>query len=86
MKLFLENVALNKSAWQNDTDFNYLAHRGVDGRKSSLLVLGEESVTSHYSVISEWRVDLENVLSIHHITIQFATNNKSWSMIVFRFL
>ena len=83
---FSENVALNKSAWQQDTKFNYLANKGVDGHKSYLHMYSEECVTSEYNATSAWRVDLENVLSIHHISIQFATNNNSWSMAVFRFL
>ncbi|XP_078338984.1 uncharacterized protein LOC111101455 [Crassostrea virginica] len=74
-----ENVALNKSAWQQDTKFNYLANRGVDGHKSYLHMYSEECVTSEYNATSAWRVDLENVLSIHHISIQFATNNNSWN-------
>ena len=85
MKLYSENVALNKSAWQQDSLFNYAAERGVDGRKSSLLRFGDECVMSEYKATSEWRVDLEHILSIHHISIQFATDDKDWSMIVFRF-
>lgn len=83
LKLYLENVALNKSAWQQDTVFNYAAKRGVDGRKSSLSRFGDECVTSEYNATSEWRVDLEHVLSIHHISILFATDDKDWSMIVY---
>ena len=82
LKLYLENVALNKSAWQQNTVFNYAAKRGVDGRKSSLKRYGDECVTSEYKATSEWRVDLEHVLSIHHISILFATDDKDWSMIV----
>nr|XP_022289968.1 uncharacterized protein LOC111101677 isoform X2 [Crassostrea virginica] len=74
-----ENVALNKSAWQQDTVFNYAAKRGVDGRKSSLSRFGDECVTSEYNATSEWRVDLEHVLSIHHISILFATDDKDWN-------
>nr|XP_022289715.1 uncharacterized protein LOC111101490 [Crassostrea virginica]XP_022289716.1 uncharacterized protein LOC111101490 [Crassostrea virginica] len=74
-----ENVALNKSAWQQDTKFSLLANRGVDGHKSYLHMYSEECVTSRYNATSAWRVDLEKVLSIHHISIQFATNNYSWN-------
>nr|XP_022289949.1 uncharacterized protein LOC111101657 [Crassostrea virginica]XP_022289950.1 uncharacterized protein LOC111101657 [Crassostrea virginica] len=74
-----ENVALNKSAWLQDPIFPNVANRGVDGRKSSLSLYGDECVTSQPKNISEWRVDLGDVLSIHHISIQFATDNKFWN-------
>ena len=72
----LENVALNKPACQDDDFFNFTAHRAVDGRKSSLTVYGKDCVNSDRKNTTEWRVDLENILSIHHIRIQFATNNR----------
>ena len=69
----LENVALNKPAWQDDI-FNFTAHMAVDGRKSRLTVYGGDCTTSDFKNTTEWRVDLENILSIHHILIQFATD------------
>ena len=77
----LENVALNKPAWQDDDIFNFTAHRAVDGRKSSLTVYGGDCTNSDLKNTTEWRVDLENILSIHHILIQFATDNKDWGII-----
>ena len=77
----LENVALNRSAWQQDTSFNFMAYRAVDGKKASLSTYGGECVTSQFANTTEWRVDLGNVLSIHHILIQFATDNRVWGKI-----
>ena len=77
-KCLLENVALNKAAWQRDTTFNFMAYKAVDGRKSSLTIYVGECVTSQFTNTTEWRVDLGNVLSIHHILIQFATDTKVW--------
>ena len=79
----LENAALNKPSWQDDDFFNFTAHRAVDGRKSSLTVYGEDCVNSDLKNTTEWRVDLENMLSIHHILIQFATDDKDWGTICF---
>ena len=77
----LENVALNKPAWQDDYIFNFTAHKAVDGRKSTLTVYGEDCVYSDLKNTTEWRVDLENILSIHHILIQFATDGRNWGTI-----
>ncbi|XP_078328961.1 uncharacterized protein LOC144623900 [Crassostrea virginica] len=76
-----ENVALNKSTWiQHPFDnVNYSASRAVDGRKSDLTTFGGEcalSLTGHKT--TEWRVDLGSVLYIHHIVIQYATQDLDW--------
>nr|XP_022289935.1 platelet endothelial aggregation receptor 1-like [Crassostrea virginica] len=73
-----ENIALNKTAWQLDTLFNYTSAKAVDGRKDSLSIFGSDCVRSQYNYTAEWRVDLEAVVSIHHIFIQYATNNLPW--------
>ena len=79
------NVALNKPAWQDDDIFNFTAHKAVDGRKSSLTVYGEDCANSDRKNTTEWRVDLGNILSIHHILIQFATDTKD-RMLIFQIL
>nr|XP_022309678.1 uncharacterized protein LOC111115286 [Crassostrea virginica] len=76
-----ENVAFNKSTWlQRPFDnVNYSAVRAVDGRKSNLHMLGGECAVSLYGYdTTEWRVDLGDVLYIHHIVIQYATQNVDW--------
>ena len=75
---FAENIALYKTAWQQDTLLSFTAARAVDGRKDSLSIFGSDCVTSQYNYTAEWRVDLEAVVSIHHIFIQYATNNLPW--------
>nr|XP_022306729.1 receptor-type tyrosine-protein phosphatase T-like isoform X1 [Crassostrea virginica] len=74
--LSYENLALNKSTWKQGD--SYGEDRAVDGQKSSLSVYGSDCIPSTYTKTVEWRVDLGNILSIHHIFIQYATNNKQW--------
>lgn len=74
-----ENIALNKPAWQQNPEKLYGPERAVDGIKFDLYIYGGHC-TESYSGFStaEWRVDLGEVLSIHHIFIQYATNNDFW--------
>ena len=67
--------------WQQDTLLNFTAARAVDGRKESLSIFGSDCVLSQYASTAEWRVDLETVVSIHHIFIQYATNNLPWGKV-----
>ena len=78
----LENVALHKAAWQKHPYLNdqYNASLAVDGRKENLSPWGGDCVLSGRSETAEWRVDLKSVLSIHHILIQHAQNNRVWGM------
>lgn len=77
--LITENVALNKPAWQQHPLFIYDAGLAVDGHKTDLY--GWQCMVSQqgYSTV-EWRVDLERVLSIHHIFILYRTDNHVWGM------
>lgn len=81
----LENIALNKPAWQDDEIFNS-ANKAVDGRTSSLSEYGGDCVNSDLKNTTEWRVDLENILSIHNILIQFATDDKVSGITNFSYL
>lgn len=74
-----ENIALNKPAWQQNPAISYGPERAVDGSKFDLHVYGGQC-TESYSRLStaEWGVDLGEVLNIHHIFIQYATNNNIW--------
>ena len=76
----LENVALNKAAWQKNPYLNdeFNASLAVDGKKTNLSIW--ECVVSSYDRTAEWRVDLNGVLSIHHILIQYAKNKPVWGM------
>ena len=78
---FVENIALQKKAWQQGALFAFTAERAVDGRKDSLSIWGSDCVMTQYNHTAEWRVDLEAVVSIHHIFIQYATNNDDWGIV-----
>lgn len=78
---FSENIALHKSAWQlHPYEYrNYDASRAVDGLKTNL------QATAYQCTISEdnyktalWRVDLGDILGVHHITIYYRTDNDPW--------
>ena len=76
-------MALHKSAWQlhplGSDELNALL--AVDGRIKDLSIRGGECVTSaNYKITAEWRVDLKNVLSIHHIVMQYSQSKSVWGM------
>lgn len=81
----LENIALNKSAWQLypyeiDIFRDFLdASKAIDGLKTNLSFFGQqctESANSKYEAM--WRVDLGAILGIHSITIYYRTDNVHW--------
>lgn len=83
--MIIENIALNKPAWQEYPRYPsyelFGADRAVDGDKSDLDVYSGLCTLSGYGYLTaEWRVDLGGLLSIHHIFVQYATNNVVWGM------
>lgn len=77
---FLENIAINKTAWQqyNYSNYRWEAEFAVDGKKLDLSANGGQCAVSSGRATAEWRVDLGEVYSIHHIFIQYRTDNTPW--------
>ena len=73
-------MALHKTAWQANPYLNNAlsASLAVDGKKSNLPQWGSECLVSDYRETAEWRVDLNDVLSLHHIVIQYFQTKRIW--------
>lgn len=81
-----ENLAIHQRAWQSSTFLdNTGAERAVDGLYTDLQWNGGQCTMSEMDVITaEWGVDLGGVLSIHHVLIQYATDNEVWGTVCFK--
>ncbi|XP_065923397.1 uncharacterized protein [Magallana gigas] len=84
-----ENIALHKLAKQKHPflhkDFSYLifhdfsASNAVDGLKTDCSAYGGQCTLSAVNKrVALWYVDLGSILSIHHITIYYRTDNVTW--------
>ena len=81
----LEHVALGKPTWQQHPYYTYRwgVKIAVDEKYSDMSYFaGKQYAISAYSKrTAEWRVDLGRLISIHHVFIQYLTNNQPWSML-----
>ena len=83
--LFTENLALRKPAWQSSTwESGTGAELAVDGRFTDLGLDGRQCAESKWDQTAEWLVDLGGIRSIHHIVIQYATDNIVWGTVCFK--
>ncbi|XP_078327376.1 uncharacterized protein LOC111113020 isoform X6 [Crassostrea virginica] len=78
-----ENLALRKPAHQDHPYWHMSwltgASHGVDGQKSNLSFFSGQCVCSANEVqTATWWVNLTSILSIHHITIYYRTENVAW--------
>lgn len=80
----LENIALNKSAWQLYSYEGIIgdilsASKAIDGLNTDMSISGQQCTLSAYSKYEAmWRVDLGAILGIHSITIYYRTDNAPW--------
>ena len=72
---------MHKTAWQSSIFVPHTADRAVDGRYTGK---GEECAWSYRELTAEWRVDLGGVKYIHHVFIQYATDNWVWGIVSFK--
>ncbi|XP_062573096.1 cell death abnormality protein 1-like, partial [Saccostrea cucullata] len=74
-----ENIALKKPTWQASTYGKFTSDRAVDGLAKNLSSVGYQcSISNNLETKAEWRVNLENILSIRYILIFYRTENIRW--------
>ena len=83
-KTISDNLALRKPAWQqNPFSYQWGADKSVDGLYSILDAGGNQCTISQSGhITAELRVDLEGVFSIHHIFIQYRTDEIPWGKFI----
>ncbi|XP_061180694.1 uncharacterized protein LOC133189316 [Saccostrea echinata] len=81
MTFMFNNIALRKPAWQQYMfpSSSWGADKAVDGKYSIRTAAGEQcTISDNNKRTATWWVDVGGVLSIHHITIYFRTDDLLW--------
>ena len=68
------------------TGVSYTAGRAVDGRYTDLTWEGGQCAVSYGTQTAAWWVDLGGVKNIHHVFIQYMTNNRVWGIVSFELI
>lgn len=81
-----ENLALNKSTWQqhplSDSTTEVGSEKAVDGLFTDRGSGGQCTLSDRGHYTAEWRVDLGSVVSINHINIYYRTDNQGKSIFI----
>ena len=83
-----KNLAFNKPAWQSSTYASDTgADHAVDGQYTDLRWWARQCAVSEWGQrTAEWRVDLGGVKNIHHVFLQYATNNYLWGTVSYNLI
>ncbi|XP_062598463.1 uncharacterized protein LOC134259880 [Saccostrea cucullata] len=80
----IENLSYLKPTWQSTTHFDMESlgsDKAVDGLKSNLSWFGNQcAISSNSKTSATWWVDLQGILSIHHIVIYYRTDHFPWDV------
>ena len=85
---FTENLALNKPTWQNSTFWPHTgSDRAVDGQYTDHRWLAGQCAVSDLGLRTvEWRGGLGGGKNIHHVFLQFATDNNVWGTLSYNLI
>lgn len=84
--ILTENIALRKPTYQlnpyTGTEISPSlidSSRAVDGLKSNLTFWGGQcAISADNKTTATWWVNLNSILSIHHVTVQYRTESNRW--------